>query len=90
MESHLRKLQKTTPEAYKEFESFLRMNYSSMLEFHRLTIDTMPSEFLLGFIFKFFLENQLEFTVSDIDDNVIYEAITDTFVAFEKTISHYS
>ncbi len=90
MESHLRKLQKDTPEAYKEFERFLRANYNSMLDFHRLTIDSMPSVILLGFIIKFFNENQLEFAIADTDEEAIFDAITDTFVIFEKTISHYS
>lgn len=90
MEALLSKIRKSSPLGYKEFEGFLKTNFEGLFQFHRITIDSMPYEMLLGFFIAFFDSNDIDFTVGDTNKNVMINSITDTFEEFERVIGHYS
>ncbi len=90
MEAVLSKIKKNAPLGFKEFETFMKKDFEGLFVFHRLTIESMPYEMLLGFFIVFFESNDIDFSIADTNKEIILHTIAETFQEFEKVIGHYS
>ncbi len=86
----LAKIKKTAPKAWADFESFYQQNFPNYSSDQKLSLDKIPFEMLLGLLLRYFIENGVEWDVSNTEYNLLPETLLEVFENYEKVISHYS
>ena len=84
------KIKSIAPKAWADFEDFYSTNYPSYSSDIKLKADQLPFEMLLGLLLRYFIENGVEWDVSNTEFEMLPETLTEAFENYEKTISHYS
>lgn len=79
-----------SPNGYKEFSEHVQKEFGSFMEFYKLSLETMPLAFCMGLFMHYFHSQNIDFSVSDGDEKLFFEAVIDTFDQYEKVIGHYS
>jgi hypothetical protein len=90
MEAILIHIKQKAPNAYKEFREYVQTTHRSFLEFHKLTLEIMPKSFCLGLFVAYFDAQKIDFSISETDQNIIFDSILEVFEEYEKVIGHYS
>jgi hypothetical protein len=78
------------PKTHAEIIKFINEHYVNIISQEKLTITSFPDDFLIGVYFKFFELNNIDFSVSSTDLNVLMEEIMLVINIYETSISHYS
>lgn len=82
----LQEIEKTTPLAFKELQDYYSKNFTQVTN----QLSELPFDLLFGVCISFFRDQNLEFTIADIDVNTIYDSVIEVFTDFEKVIGHFS
>ena len=86
----LLKIKTIAPMAWKDFEDFYQTNYPLYASDNKSTPESLPFEMLLGLLLRYFIENGVEWDITNTDFNLLPETLYDVFENYEKIISHYS
>ena len=86
----LPKIKSIAPKAWADFENFYQTNYSSYASDSKLKLEQLPFELLLGLLLRYFIENGVEWDVSNTEYTMLPETLLEVFDNYEKVISHYS
>ncbi len=86
----LGKIKSLAPKAWADFENFYQVNFPTYFSDAKLNPEQMPFEMLLGLLLRYFIENGIEWDVSNTDYTLLPETLTEVFESYEKVISHYS
>jgi hypothetical protein len=84
------KIKVIAPKAWADFEVFYKSNFADLATDPKLSPDVLPFELLLGLLLRYFIENGVEWDVSNTDYPLLPETLLDVFETYEKVISHYS
>ncbi len=85
--SHIKAI---APKAWADFEAFYQTNFPDYFSDSKLQPENLPFELLLGLLLRYFIENGVEWDVSNTEYNMLPETLTEVFESYEKVISHYS
>lgn len=80
----------TAPLGFQELEQFLFNTYGVFLNKHQLLLNDMPFSMCVGMILSFFNHNQIDFSIGNVDEDILAESIKLAFEDYENVISHYS
>ncbi|HVD98764.1 MAG TPA: hypothetical protein VNB90_11220 [Cytophagaceae bacterium] len=84
------KLKALAPKAWADFENFYQENFPSYAADQKMKTDQLPFELLLGLLLRYFIENGVEWDVSNTDYTMLPDTLLEVFENYEKVISHYS
>lgn len=84
------KIKAIAPKAWKDFEEFYQTNFPIQATNPALALESIPFEMLLGLLLHYFIENGVEWDVSNTDFEFLPETLLEVFENYEKAISHYS
>jgi len=84
------KIKEIAPKAWADFEDFYKTNYPVYFSDPKLSSEMLPFEMLLGLLLRYFIENGVEWDISNTDYNMLPETLLEVFENYEKVISHYS
>jgi hypothetical protein len=86
----LLKIKNIAPKAWADFENFYQTNFPSYASDPKLHPEQLPFELLLGLLLRYFIENGVEWDVSNTEYAMLPETLLEVFENYEKVISHYS
>lgn len=87
---NLVKIKETAPKAWADFEKFYQANFPNYFSDPKLNPEQMPFEMLLGILLHYFIENGVEWDISNTEYTMLPETLLEVFEGYEKVISHYS
>lgn len=83
-------IKNNAPKAWADFEKFYQTILPVYYVDNKLKPEEIPFEFLLGLLLRYFIENGVEWDISNIEFNELPSSLSDVFENYEKIISHYS
>lgn len=86
----LTKIKTLAPKAWADFENFYQTNFPVYYSDPKMSTDQLPFEFLQGLLLRYFIENGVEWDVTNTDYPLLPETLLEVFESYEKVISHYS
>jgi hypothetical protein len=84
------KIKNIAPKAWADFEDFYQTNHPAYFSDPKLNPENIPFEMLLGLLLRYFIENGVEWDVSNTEYGMLPETLLEVFESYEKVISHYS
>ena len=90
MENILIHIKASAPIAYIELEEFVNKKLSACFSQQNIVFHLLPNALLVGIFLDYFNAQSIEFSIGDCDIENIMTSILETFVDYEKVISHYS
>ena len=84
------KIKAIAPKAWADFENFYQTNFPTYFSDEKLSAEKIPFEMLLGLLLHYFIENGVEWDVSNTEYTMLPETLLEVFENYEKVISHYS
>lgn len=84
------KIKSIAPKAWADFENFYRTNFPVYAGDPKLQAEQLPFELLSGLLLRYFVENGVEWDVSNTDYAMLPDTLPEVFENYEKVISHYS
>ncbi len=90
IKADLIRIKSVAPKAWADFENFYQSNFPSYASDSKLSTDQLPFELLLGLLLRYFIENGVEWDVSNTEYSMLPETLSEVFESYEKVISHYS
>ena len=84
------KIKEVAPKAWADFENFYQTNFPIYFSDTKLSTENIPFEMLLGLLLHYFIDNGVEWDVSNTEYGMLPETLFEVFESYEKVISHYS